>query len=223
MLLIGLFYSQDVRSQQSFHGWIASSHQQELGGKWLALSDIQFRSGPDFRFLETILLRPAIGYKVSEKITVASGYAYLGSWEEEDGNKNFEKEHRAWQHVEWEGKAGSALMSQRVRLEQRWLEAKKGYDFAQRLRYLLRFQLPFNKTSDFRRGWYGAGQDEVFVNIQNKNKVNGHSFDQNRTFLSIGYRFSANIDVEAGYLYRYQVEDRRMHHHIAQLMVTTSL
>ena len=45
-----------------------------------------------------------------------------------------------------------------------------------------------------------ALQNEFFLNLQNKDELNGSTFDQNRAYLAVGYRFSKAFDVEAGYL-----------------------
>lgn len=210
-------------AQSSVHGWLAFSHEQELSKKWKLLGDVQFRSAKNMEYLETILLRPGISYSFSETFSAALGYAYLGNWEKEGAEKSFDKEHRSWQQVQKESKAGRIELTNRLRLEQRFVEGSSSYDFSQRLRYYLRAQMPLRKSSEFTRGWFLGVQDEVFVNVQNKEKVNGRFFDQNRAFFSVGFRFLKAFDLEAGYLYRYQIEEEKMHHHIVQCQVTTSL
>ncbi len=63
------------------------------------------------------------------------------------------------------------------------------------------------KTPEFSKGWYAGIQNEVFLNAQNKENINDSFFDQNRVYAGLGYRFSKKIDLEAGYMYRYQVEE----------------
>ena len=43
-------------------------------------------------------------------------------------------------------------------------------------------------------------QNEIFLNVQNKDKINNSLFDQNRVYAALGYRFSPKIDVGAGYM-----------------------
>jgi hypothetical protein len=49
-------------------------------------------------------------------------------------------------------------------------------------------------------GIFAALQNEVFLNLQHKDQLNGKVFDQNRAYLALGYRFSKKFDLEAGYL-----------------------
>ena len=43
----------------------------------------------------------------------------------------------------------------------------------------------------------------MFLNLQNKNKLNDKVFDQNRAYVAIGYRVNRRFDLEAGYLNQY--------------------
>ena len=61
--------------------------------------------------------------------------------------------------------------------------------------------IPFAKPSGaFNKGLFGAIQNEVFFNIQNKDKVINNFFDQNRVYMAVGYSFSPKMDVDAGYM-----------------------
>jgi hypothetical protein len=49
--------------------------------------------------------------------------------------------------------------------------------------------------------------------------VNGETFDQNRAYVAVGYRFSARFDLEAGYLNQYidHRNDNFSNVHVAQV------
>ena len=73
--------------------------------------------------------------------------------------------------------------------------------FTQRLRYFVRSIIPLEQQKNtFSKGFFAAIQDEIFLNIQNKEKINNSFFDQNRIYGAIGYRFSARVDLETGYM-----------------------
>lgn len=217
-----LFETYGHSQTNTANGWLVSSHEQELAKGWSLLSDLQIRSADHLQYLETVLIRPAIQYKLNDKHRVALGYAYLGNWERDGPEKGFELEHRAWQQYLVEGKLNKTEVTNRLRLEQSFLQQESDYDFSQRLRYYLRFQVPLSNDKEFKRGAFIGLQNEIFLNIQNKEKVNNNLFDQNRALAGIGYRFSDVLDVEAGYLYRYQIEEEKMHNHILQVTATTS-
>ena len=200
-------------------GWLVLQYEQKLSEKVSAAADIQWRSSHAFTYLQTILIRPYLSYAINDKQAVAAGYTYFGTWEREEGKKVFELEHRIWQHFQLEGKVKQVEVTNRLRLEQRFL---KDAVFAQRLRYYIRGQLPIVANKNFTKGLFLGLQDEIFLNIQNRKAVNNSFFDQNRAFTGLGYRFNEVIDIEAGYMYRYQVEEvNKVHNHLFQLKVDT--
>lgn len=220
---IFLFLLAGHAQKQTVNGWLVSSHEKELFRKWSLLSDLQLRSADRLQYVETVLIRPAIQYKLNNKHSVALGYAYLGNWEREEAGKIFELEHRSWEQYMVENRWGKTEVTNRLRLEQRFLQQNGRFDFSQRIRYYLRFEVPLSKQGKDEPGAFIGLQNELFLNIQNKEKVNNKLFDQNRAFAGIGYRFSDKLDVEGGYLYRYQIEEEKIENHIFQLTVTTSL
>jgi hypothetical protein len=52
-------------------------------------------------------------------------------------------------------------------------------------------------------GFYAAVQNEIFLNVQNKQNINNSLFDQNRIYGAIGYRFNPKVDLETGYMNQY--------------------
>jgi hypothetical protein len=135
-------------------------------------------------------------------------------------------------------KAGTAAVSHRFRLEQRFVPSpaldNRGlkvdeYNYSTRLRYFVRGIIPLANRQSFSRGVFAALQNEFFINISNKDNVNGQVFDQNRVYGAIGYRFGKQLDMEAGYMNQYvrrrAVEGRgnNLSNHILQLAVYTRL
>ena len=79
--------------------------------------------------------------------------------------------------------------------------------FSQRLRYYIRNQIPLVKTdSSFNKGAYMALQNELFVNVQHQERASNSFLDQNRSYISFGYRFSKKIDAELGYQFVYSTD-----------------
>ena len=109
----------------------------------------------------------------------------------------------------------------RARLEQRWV-MEEANNFSQRGRLFLSAQIPLIADTAFNKGPYLGVQNELFLNIQHKDKVNNSAFDQNRAFTSLGYRFSKKMDAELGYLFWYQKEmNASYRRNVIQLMLTT--
>ena len=66
---------------------------------------------------------------------------------------------------------------------------------------------------------FGAVQNELFLNFGDKSAVNGKTFDQNRAYAAVGYRFCPEFDLEAGYLNQYvtQRNDNFVNAHVLQV------
>lgn len=189
-------------SQQS--AWGALFHSQKLSEKTGLHFDAQFRSADDVTYVRNILLRPGFTYFFDKNHNATLGYAYILTNQRVDGLANSSLlEHRIWQQFVLNYKIGKVVpLAHRLRLEQRFIEQNTGEVFSQRIRYFFRSVIPLQKqeTSNFSKGVFLALQNEVFLNIQNKNKLNTHVFDQNRAYLAAGYRLSPAMDLEAGYL-----------------------
>ena len=75
--------------------------------------------------------------------------------------------------------------------------------YANRLRYFFRDVIPFSGKKQFAKGMFASVQNEIFVNLGDKSNVNGKFFDQNRAYISVGYRFVKSFDAEIGYMNQY--------------------
>ncbi|RDC56279.1 DUF2490 domain-containing protein [Pedobacter chinensis] len=211
-------------SQTEDTGWIFLSHAQKLSDKFDLRADLQARSSHKLDYLSALLLRSALSYNLTEKNSVAIGYAFFGQWDEKDGEKLYSPEHRIYQQYLYSFKAGKNELNVRFRLEQRFVREEDDINFSQRARAFLSSQIPISANSDFTKGMYAGLQNEIFLTIQNKEKVNGSIFDQNRSFASVGYRWSKKIDTEFGYMYWIQKEkDMSVRRNVWQLMITTNL
>jgi hypothetical protein len=210
LLLIALLVPTKLFAQENrFSGWAALFHTQRFSPKWGATFDAQFRSANHYDFLQNVLLRPAVNYYFSKNKIGALGYAYVATnGRTATGAKTFRPESRIWEQFIINHKISkSATLQHRFRLEQRFLgnsaANRNDHYFSQRLRYFARAVVPFKSDSVFSKGPFLGLQNEVFVNVQNKEKVNKHLFDQNRAYVAFGYRLHKKMDVEFGYINQY--------------------
>ncbi len=206
-------------------GWAAWFHTQRFNKHWGMAFDGHLRSSHHADYLKTVLLRPSVNYYFGNK-NVALGYAYIGASARNGDIKTFRPENRLFEQLTIVQQAGlNSQVTHRLRLEQRFLgeTATQQSVFSQRFRYFARGVIPFNKSQQpFSEGNYLALQNEIFVNVQNKDKVNKHFFDQNRAFVGIGHRFSKMVDLEAGYLNVYIKQPASYTiNHVAQVTLYT--
>lgn len=135
----------------------------------------------------TGIIRPAIGWDLSEQTTIYAGYAAIPAWVPGEGTTI---EHRIWQQAMWSATLGQVGIGLRPRLEQRFADEIDGVGL--RLRFFERIQL---KLPD---PWAVVVWDEVFVAINESGFVPA-GFDQNRLFVGPALRVSP-MRFEFGFL-----------------------
>ena len=173
----------------------------ELSKRWLWWMEGQVRAreccSSDIA-LNQSLIRPGLGYALTDQSTVWLGYAH--AWNELPDNTDIQED-RIWEQYMWSGKTPLGAFTSRSRLEQRW--QANGSDTGSRFRQFFKFSWPIS----FLPGVDFVVWDEVFVNLNNTDwgpKLQSHQgFDQNRGFVGFGYRFTPEIKTEIGYMNQY--------------------
>jgi hypothetical protein len=206
LFLLVTLANQFIASGQTAYqqtGWMMFMNNTKLNKKWGSYVDVQVRTTDNFKQVRNVLFRPGLTYYASPKHEITLGYLLNQTYEYPVGQDNFQlTEHRIWEQYVYKHKVKTIIGSHRFRLEQRFIERRGLEDlFAQRFRYFFRFIVPLQQDiANFEKGLFTAIQNEVFLNIQNKDQLNTHLFDQNRAYLAAGYRFSTKLDMELGYL-----------------------
>ena len=108
--------------------------------------------------------------------------------------------------VQLSHKEGIVDFSHRFMLEQRFVgryssasvEKEDEFPLLNRMRYMVRLQVPLKGKEVKDKTPYIALYDEIFVGFGEN--VNANIFDQNRIGILLGYRFNKNIRIEGGYL-----------------------
>lgn len=191
---------QKTQSEQT--GWAAWFNTYRFSPKWGMHLDVQLRSADDWKYGRNLLVRPGLTYHIDHKQNVTAGYALVRTYADDQVPTMRDlTEHRIWEQYIFAHKVGSFPLTHRFRVEQRFIERQMDDIFSQRLRYFARLIMPVvRQDGSFSKGPFAAVQNEVFLNLQNKDKLNSNIFDQNRAYLAAGYRFSSKLDVEVGYL-----------------------
>lgn len=217
-----LFITTGCAQRSGNEGWIFLSHTQEVSKKFDAFLDVQARTADRYEYLNSSLLRTALNYNLNDEHSIAFGVAYKSDREKMNDHYEFSNEYRVFQQYLYQFKILKAEITTRGRLEQRWVKEEQ-VEFSQRVRAFLSAQIPLIADPQFSQGIYAGIQNEIFLNITNKSNVNNSVLDQNRGFLSLGYRWSTKIDTEMGYMFLYQqgeVDNQRRN--ILQIQITTN-
>ncbi len=160
--------------------------------RWLYTVDAQARYFDLGSGANQYLLRPGIGYSISDNMTVWAGYARLRA---RSKSGNVVDENRFWQQLAWTaGHWAGGKVTMRTRIEQRSVSA--GDD----VRLVLRFQTKYVRKLG------GNGETsliiglEPFVDLNDTDWGGDSGFGQNRTYVGFGRRLSENLSMEAGYM-----------------------
>lgn len=203
LFLLMAFGKLSAQTQYQNAGWFMFLNNTKFNNKWGLQFDLQVRSADDWSYVRNTLVRPAVQYFINDKSNVALGYLWQNTELRLAGAANNSlSEHRIFEQYIYNHKINSIFTSHRFRLEQRFIERLNNDNlFSQRFRYFVRFIKPLQKTQPtFTKGPFVALQNEIFLNLQNKSQINNSVFDQNRAYLALGYRFSKQFDIEAGYM-----------------------
>lgn len=155
--------------------------------------DGHYRLLDDANGFNQSIVRPGVGWSLSERTTAWVGYGWIRT--SPLVSDEFD-EHRLWQQLTWAESYEPFTLALRSRLEQRFVET--GDDTGWRFRQLFRLQ---HDLPAFPRltlvGW-----DELFLNINDVDYGPEAGFDQNRVFVGIGWkcRPENRWRVEIGYL-----------------------
>lgn len=201
-------------------GWAAWFNNWKFNDRIGLISDLQLRSNDQWEGPRNLLVRPGLSWYAAPGHTFSGGYAYIGSY-----NRGSEDaiEHRVWQQYVASYRLASINVSQRLRLEQRFIGRPGAPDvYADRFRWFTRMQLPLRAAEPYVNGPFLALQNEAMVNLSHRSDLNGQFFDQNRAYVAAGWRLNPTTDVEVGYLNQWiNGRDRDTVNHVLQVALYT--
>lgn len=156
---------------------------------WL---DAHARFRDDAGDLGVTILRPGVGWRVSDHLNLWLGYARVVS---RLNNNSDIDEDRIWQQATYSlGNIAGGSLSGRSRLEQRFRDT--GDDTGWRYRQFLRWEGLKSNSVDFTLVVW----NELFLNINDADWGQEDGFNQNRLFLGGAWRYPNLGRFELGYL-----------------------
>ncbi|MFT6796995.1 MAG: hypothetical protein ACJART_002143 [Maribacter sp.] len=168
--------------------------------QWGIQGDLQYRDWAGVGDMEQLLLRSGLTFRPQEaNILFTLGYANITTGVPGEISDT-SSESRIYQEALIPQKLGSRYyLTHRFRYEQRFVENQ---DFRTRYRYMLFFNVPFNKTSLEKDALYLALYNELFINGQTDigNGRTTQLFDRNRTYMGLGYVLSSKVRVQLGWM-----------------------
>jgi hypothetical protein len=138
------------------------------------------------------IIRPAIGYRILDDLTVHVGYAYVPTIKDDAPDVH---EHRPWQQLLYTLEPADGLtLGFRARLEQRFVDT--GRDVGHRLRFL--FRAGYKPIADL--PLIPSISDEVFVDLNDTDWGARTGFEQNRLFVGPGLEMFEGGRLDVGYM-----------------------
>ena len=164
------------------------------GSPWLYWFDAHYRLRDDSDGFNQSIVRPGLGYRLTDEQVAWAGYAWIRTRPTGAGPE-FD-EHRFWQQWTATPSAGDWRFLHRSRFEQRWFEDAD--DVALRWRQLARAQRILTTSPQ----WSAVVWDEVFFNLNDTDRGIEAGLDQNRVFIGVGFKHEPDAPGrwEAGYL-----------------------
>lgn len=197
------------RSVDNLNTWAAVVGEVELARRWFVDYDVQVRRHGPVQRWQQFLPRAGLRFQPTAAVRLTAGYALAESWPYgEVPAPRRTREHRLWEQLQLQHAAGRVALTQRYRLEQRWVGAVTapgaGAGVAarvrsNRLRYRLQGTLPLRGATVDDGEPYLAAFDELFV--QWGENVQANPLDQNRAGVSVGRRWSRRLRTEVGYMH----------------------
>lgn len=190
-------------------GWLANTATIKFDKKWSTHLEYQWRRDEFGLSWQQSLLRIGINYHINPNAVFRVGYGLIetfpyGEIPINSMGKAF-TEHRMYQVLTLNNKIGKFDLSHRYMLEQRWLGSytnaalnkEDRWTYINRLRYMIRAQMPLIGKTLENKAPYATAYDEIFIGFGEN--VNQNIFDQNRLGILLGYKFSNQFKLEAGY------------------------
>ncbi|MGC6330539.1 DUF2490 domain-containing protein [Rhizorhabdus sp. FW153] len=197
-------FSSTTKDEQA---WVNLTVMGTLTGKIVYFAEVQPRFGDGVSRLDQLLLRPAVGVKLSPTMTLYQGYARVIT--KREGARDL-REHRSFQQLSWVmGKPWGGEFSTRTRLEQRW--RADGDDVGHRLREMVRLEVPVASN-----GLAALGYAEGFIAFNDTDWGARSGFDQLRSFVGAEIPVVGKTTIELGYLNQLvnQTGGRRRMNHV---------
>jgi hypothetical protein len=181
-----------AQTSEDVQGWANLTATGSISGRLTYFAEVQPRFADDASRLDQLLLRPAIGWRVSDEVTLFQGYARVANYVADGADR---LEDRSFQQLGWTRRLNArAEIQSRTRLEQRWRSDGDGMGL--RLREMIRGEIALSPSGE---GVRALGYAELFVGLK-ASEWSRTGFDQLRSFAGLEVPVGGRSTLELGYL-----------------------
>lgn len=190
LILIGFSKGQ---SKDNYNMWFQYLISAKVSDKNTFTALAQYRSFDLAYDTRLFLVNAYLDHEVASGIKPAAGamFLILESYNTDD-SKRIRYEIRPFQQVTQENNIGRTSISNRLRVEERFINNPN--EFVVRVRYLISVRIPFNKKGEPEK-LYGILKNEIRMNL-----VKDEPFDSNRITAGIGIKTGKNSALEIAFI-----------------------
>lgn len=178
--------------EQAGKQWETVTLETRFSERFLLYVDLNHRNNGGFGHSNALLIRPAVGYQVTKNLSLWQGYGWTPKL------YPYQDQQRIWQQATYNRKLKKLSLSNRLRLEQKFMSGLY-HGASVRFRDRLKVSYPLTKNQRL----YVVASDEFFYNLNSRHHGPHEGFEQNRAFVGLGHKITNNTAVEAGYLMQY--------------------
>ena len=192
--LLATFFAAPAWSRSDSQIWTTGTATVNIGGPWRLQEDLVGRFSDNRGGLYEIESNTLLGYRFANGITLWGGYTHDPQYSH---GEHTVTEHRAREQVTFDKltKIGSATLSGRLRLEQRWRPNADGTGW--RFRPYLKLAMPLKGKTNLNLS------TEPFIDLNTTSFQTTQGFERMRNLISISTPLTKHLNGEAGYMNQY--------------------
>jgi len=191
--------------QNQNHFWWSLNTNAKLSKHWSLITDLHIRRTNFLQNNNFYFVRAGAGYTVTDKFSVAAGLGHMWLANKSGATELFSNENRIYQQALLNSNINKVTISQRFRIEERWVQRvinsipadEKRY--STRFRYMVSLNIPVSKNKKIPSV---VVSDELLM--QMGKYVVYNPFDQNRLFAGIKQQVTKSLAFDFGYMHVYQ-------------------
>ena len=191
--------------QDQNHFWWSFNTKAKLTGRWSLEADLHIRRTNFLKNNNFLYTRLGIGYSFNEQLSVSAGGGRMWLANNNGATELFSNENRLVEQVLFNSKAGRISLTQRLRIEQRWIQKVINFQpvdenrYVNRFRYLLALNIPLSKNNKI--------PSLILANelmLQTGKDIIYNNFDQNRFFIGFKQPLTKTLSFDMGYMHVWQ-------------------
>jgi hypothetical protein len=206
LALVPAIFAQERITDENFNGWYMYFGSHALSKRTAIHFDGQWRRTNGITRYQQYLLRPGLTYDLTKHWQVGGGYAFIKTYPYGDFPlRQAVPEQRLWQQVITKWKTGRVDWTVRNRFEERWIGVFRSQAVGplsiDHYRYEHRWRGMVRTNIALRGKWMLALYNELLIHVPPE--VPARTYDHNRAYAALGYKFRPTLRVEFGYMNQY--------------------